>query len=274
MDAVAGARGNGSLPDNVPTKHGAAQLMVEYPHLATYSLLQQLAAKFPASAPMLSDGMLFTGPPPQPSKEPIHVVQQFDDDPDAALTERYRGAEVNAFSANVLTLKKEQESGVAESSATNGLCTARTATLIRQQLPKRSAWIVGVQEARTKQGCKASEAFVQLASGSHKDKLGVELRVSTTVPYAKDSREGRDLRIKREHVVVIEAQPRILAARIRAPLLSLQVLVTHAPTKSANDDVREEHWQQVRRTIAMIRGGSTCGLRMRTPCLEASTPQR
>ena len=257
VGAIAAACGSGQLPRNVPSVDDRAHLLIDHPHLASYGALQQLARRFPDAAPQLHDGVLYAGMPPPPSPSPIYLRDQMAERTDSGTIDKFTGNNVTVFSANVLTLKAQDDNKHnpdCSGTAVEGLCSPGKETLILRQARRHKAWLVGIQEARIKQGWKSSEGFLQYSSGNHKGKLGVTLWVSSTIPYACDTTADGHLRVKKDHIAIVTARTRVLAARIRAPLFDMRIVVSHAPTKSANEAERQKHWEHVRQAISMMGG--------------------
>ena len=87
--------------------------------------------------------------------------------------------------------------------------------------------LVGIQEARNEEDNRSSARYYILSSGTDDGKnLGVELWVSTVVPYA--TKDGRALYLEARHLRPLEASARHLVVRCQAPHLDMVILVAHA----------------------------------------------
>ena len=133
-------------------------------------------------------------------------------------------------SANVLALDHfEHQNEVGRQTG------ARTARL-DQQLHQRKVAVVGVQEARTKQGRYNSEHFAIFASGFQGPRpvcLGCELWIHHALPIATLS-DGTQFSLKHFSVTTQWADPRRLFVRLESAQLVLQFVVLHAPCLSKN----------------------------------------
>ena len=112
---------------------------------------------------------------------------------------------------------------------------ARTARL-DQQLHQRKIAVVGIQEARTKQGRYNSEHFAIFSSGFQGPRpvcLGCELWIHHNLPIATLS-DGTQFSLKHFSVITQWADPRRLFVRLENAQLVLQFVVLHAPCLSKN----------------------------------------
>eukprot|EP00974_Lingulodinium_polyedra_P030351 2921154-Lingulodinium_polyedra.AAC.1 len=60
----------------------------------------------------------------------------------------------------------------------------------------------------------------------------MELWVARQLPYGTDP-GGHPLRLQRDHLAVVHADPSLLVVALRAPRLRLDLMVAHVPHRSA-----------------------------------------
>jgi len=112
---------------------------------------------------------------------------------------------------------------------------ARTAR-IDAQLHAKSVAVVGIQEARTKQGRYRSEHYHIFAAGHHGPNpvcLGCELWIHQTLPLATLS-DGTKLSFRDFRITTQWADPRRLFVLLENCELKLSLVVLHAPCLSKN----------------------------------------
>ena len=117
------------------------------------------------------------------------------------------------------------------------------AIALREKTQGLGYLIVGVAEARTLQKAYKCTGYHVISSGATTDtQLGLELWVSTTIPYA--THRKRQFRLQQKHCMVRHASPRTLVVTIAAPLLTITVVVAHAPTHGATVAARRLWWEE------------------------------
>lgn len=145
--------------------------------------------------------------------------------------------------ANVLTLEagpqREQQKGL--------MILGRIANLQRQ-FHEASCHIIAIQEARTHGALTRHSAshFVYQSGALPDGTKGCELWLDRSLPYA--GTPGQQFCFHHDHVHVASFSERHLMCIIRAPHLSLRILVIHTPYEGAQDTTPEDWW----RTLSMI----------------------
>eukprot|EP00435_Cladocopium_sp_Y103_P053323 s964_g17.t1 len=101
----------------------------------------------------------------------------------------------------------------------------------------------GIQEARTPSGSCQHRQTLRFCSGAVRGQGGVELWINTQQPYGYDGR--KPLHLQASHVQIIEANPRLLLARVTAPFLDVLLVVGHAPHSGRPEADRLHWWQEL-----------------------------
>eukprot|EP00435_Cladocopium_sp_Y103_P032830 s982_g8.t1 len=99
---------------------------------------------------------------------------------------------------------------------------------------------LGVQEARTSEGCVCSDSVLRLCSGSDQGKLGVELWCNLSQPCLWAPEEVT--RLTRQHFQVLHRDPRRLLVRIASEFLQCLVFVGHALHNGHSWEDRQAWW--------------------------------
>eukprot|EP00438_Fugacium_kawagutii_P000288 Skav210752 [mRNA] locus=scaffold1498:120794:126919:+ [translate_table: standard] len=111
-------------------------------------------------------------------------------------------------------------------------------------------WCIGVQEARTPRGFYTSHDYLRYCSGSDNGNLGVELWLSTSIPYG--SHGTRPCYLRKEHCVVVHADPRLLVVNVQAPGLNLCLIVGHAPHSGHPEQARADWWEHLQSLLGRL----------------------
>lgn len=163
--------------------------------------------------------------------------------------------------ANVMTLGRYKE---------EGLNVVGRAAVLMKQCKQAMLDMVGVQEARTKQGIRECEDYIVVAGGCMEGHavLGCELWL------AKEWANG-EVRMNCKDVQVVLAKPRILHVSLTATSLKVDVVVIHAPHHGRPEDEQAGFWDdldRVMRGCAWTAKESSWPTRMRTSAVLEKGP--
>jgi len=109
--------------------------------------------------------------------------------------------------------------------------------------------IIGILEARSKQGTRHSRQMLVFASGANNGNWGCELHVNTSIPYATQS--DKKWFFNARHFNVLVTEPTCLIIRVDAPKLCCHLCVAHAPhskVKGGNDQITK-WWQNLTKRL-------------------------
>ena len=177
-------------------------------------------------------------------KQPIDV--SWDHDPGHSHTEAVR-ISLTCVTANVLTLspgpKNRQVCGLMDKGRISSL---------QAQFASRNFGIIGLQECRTQgqQVRHSSSHFVFQSGASAEGARGCELWIDRTVPYAVSKRHSYVFQTSHFHVAAFT--DRLLMVVVRAPHLSIRILVIHAPHEVATDWDFNDWWNELGRLVSTI----------------------
>eukprot|EP00438_Fugacium_kawagutii_P002699 Skav218908 [mRNA] locus=scaffold328:451778:460747:- [translate_table: standard] len=114
---------------------------------------------------------------------------------------------------------------------------------LTEQFSQYQLLIIGLQEARTPRGSFTTGPYIRLCSGGQQGQGGLELWLSTQIPYAT-SAQG-PLYFARNHCVVVEAHDRHFLCYLTAPGLQLWILVGHAPHTGKSPEEISDWWSSM-----------------------------
>ena len=138
------------------------------------------------------------------------------------------------------SLKVATYNGLAlnDDSMPNPQATGRVARL-DMQFHRESIAMIGIQEARTSEGCRVSENYRIFSSGYQQcgktKHFGCELWIHKTLPFCTLP-DGRKTGLKNCKLTVLVQEPRLLIACIEGPV-AITAVVAHAPCVSADRPV-------------------------------------
>ena len=115
--------------------------------------------------------------------------------------------------------------------------TGKAAAYRSQFIDSRKS-IIGILEARSKQGTRHSKQMLVFASGACNGNWGCELHVNTLIPYATQS--DKKWFFNARHFNVLVTEPTCLIVRVDAPKLCCHLCIAHAPhskVKGGNDQI-------------------------------------
>ena len=125
--------------------------------------------------------------------------------------------------------------------------------LMRKTAETLGLHILGIQEARTKQGQIISSTHVRFCSGAERGTAGVELWVALRIPYRSEGRTERCFRPT--DFVVAFATPRELFVSCTAPGFECILIVAHAPHNGEKEEIRRQWWSELQQRIQCTRAG-------------------
>lgn len=111
--------------------------------------------------------------------------------------------------------------------------------------------VLGIQEARTKQGQIMFSAHVRFCSGADRGIAGVELWVALRLPYRSEG-NGIERRFRPTDFVVVCASPRELFVHCTAPGFDCILIVAHAPHNGEKIEIRDQWWRDFRQRAHTI----------------------
>lgn len=114
---------------------------------------------------------------------------------------------------------------------------------LSSQFFEQKITFVGIQESRTPRGYYRTQDYIRFCSGASQGLCGIELWVSTSLPYAWSHHERYFL--KKDHCVVVAATPRTLLVHIVAPGLDLWILTGHAPHSGYDHEELSSWWEEL-----------------------------
>ena len=137
----------------------------------------------------------------------------------------------------------------------NPQATGRVARL-DVQFHRESIAMIGIQEARTYEGCRVSENYRFFSSGYQQcgkmKHFGCELWIHKTLPFCTLP-DGRKIGLKNCKITVLVQESRLLIACIEGPV-DINVVVAHAPCVSADRpvDLVRQWWDALSQKMHMV----------------------
>jgi len=119
---------------------------------------------------------------------------------------------------------------------------------IRDQMKAMHLLLLGIQESRSNVTCSQCDAVLRLGTASIGGHYGVELWVNLQQPFAYIGRVPKFL--KKQHFVVVHADPRLMLVKIAHELWSAWIVVGHAPHSGHTEEVRRTWWTQLNDVLA------------------------
>jgi len=123
------------------------------------------------------------------------------------------------------------------------------AAAYRAQFIDAKKSIIGVLEARSKQGTRHSRHMLVYASGASNGNWGCELHVNTLLPYATQS--AKKWYFNARHFNMLVAEPTCLIIRVVAPKLCCHLCVAHAPHSKVKGGIDQitKWWENLARRL-------------------------
>eukprot|EP00438_Fugacium_kawagutii_P017942 Skav236602 [mRNA] locus=scaffold3534:112990:118749:+ [translate_table: standard] len=123
---------------------------------------------------------------------------------------------------------------------------------IREQCQSLGIHVLGIQESRAPESFSSAGDFLRFASGATNGLYGVELWVSTRLPYGHISK--KPLFFHRSHFVVTHRGPRAMYVKCLTPYLETHFLVLHAPHTGIEAGTRTAWWETLQTIVDHHRG--------------------
>lgn len=120
--------------------------------------------------------------------------------------------------------------------------------LMRNAAEQTGLHLIGIQEARTKQGQIISTTHARFCSGSDNGIAGVELWVALRMPYRFETDQTARC-FNPTDFVVQYASPRELFVHCVAPGFDCVLVVAHAPHNGEQSETREKWWGDFRQRV-------------------------
>ena len=98
---------------------------------------------------------------------------------------------------------------------------------LRQQMKGHGLHILGIQEARSPEGCSTAEDVIRISGGADKGNLGVEVWISMTQPICQAG--GKSTCIRRSDVQLLHHDPRRILLRLDHEDLRCFIVALHGP---------------------------------------------